>query len=364
MRGSSPPSSAERDRLLKMAFRLTQVRHKSFVRNLIENLRHEFERNKDMKDSLNKFRAEAQRLEESDALKAARDKFTKINKESETLKEGIERLKDSQGIKATMESISRAKTAAARVSHSVSQVQLIRDLDDGMYRRPKELRLRKSHSSMTNDDITSDTQTTTIDLHKDSRWSQSWTQLKDNNPLLSSFLARVSDSALFRSLARVVQKNEMSAVLTEIARMEPDFDRQVFLEWIERDMIPNVLEALIQGNLEVLQDWTYEGAFNLMSQPIKSVKEKGHFLDNRVLDLSNVDIAFGKLVDQGPVLVVTFQTQQVMVVRDKHGSVVDGDPDKVLRMSHVWVVCRDMNEVDCRAAWRVLEMAVSSSQLI
>lgn len=31
-------------------------------------------------------------------------------------------------------------------------------------------------------------------------------------------------------------------------------------------------------------------------------------------------------MDQGPVLIITFQTQQIMSVRDAKGKVVEGDP--------------------------------------
>ena len=34
----------------------------------------------------------------------------------------------------------------------------------------------------------------------------------------------------------------------------------------------------------------------------------------------------GKMMEQGPVLIITFQTQQIMVVRDSKGAVVEGDP--------------------------------------
>lgn len=34
----------------------------------------------------------------------------------------------------------------------------------------------------------------------------------------------------------------------------------------------------------------------------------------------------GKMMEQGPVLIITFQAQMVMVVRDTKGEVVEGDP--------------------------------------
>jgi mitochondrial import inner membrane translocase subunit tim44 len=34
----------------------------------------------------------------------------------------------------------------------------------------------------------------------------------------------------------------------------------------------------------------------------------------------------GKMMDQGPVLVITFQTQQIMCLKDSNGNIVEGDP--------------------------------------
>lgn len=39
-----------------------------------------------------------------------------------------------------------------------------------------------------------------------------------------------------------------------------------------------------------------------------------------------MDLAAAKVLEQGPVLVISFQTQSIMVVRDKSGKVVEGDP--------------------------------------
>ncbi|KAG7267924.1 hypothetical protein CRUP_006674 [Coryphaenoides rupestris] len=65
-----------------------QVRHasgrKGFFEGFVDNLRQEFGKNQEMKDNIKKFRDEAKRLEESDALQQARRKYKSI--ESETVK--------------------------------------------------------------------------------------------------------------------------------------------------------------------------------------------------------------------------------------------------------------------------------------
>ena len=39
-----------------------------------------------------------------------------------------------------------------------------------------------------------------------------------------------------------------------------------------------------------------------------------------------LQLAMGKMMDQGPVLIITFQAQLVMVIRNPKGEVVEGDP--------------------------------------
>lgn len=50
---------------------------KGFLGEFVDNLRQEFSKNQEMKDNIKKFREEAKRLEESDALQQARKKYVR-----------------------------------------------------------------------------------------------------------------------------------------------------------------------------------------------------------------------------------------------------------------------------------------------
>lgn len=51
---------------------------KGFLGEFLDNLKQELNKNKEMKENIRKFREEAKRLEESDALKQARRKYVSI----------------------------------------------------------------------------------------------------------------------------------------------------------------------------------------------------------------------------------------------------------------------------------------------
>jgi hypothetical protein len=56
----------------------------------------------------------------------------------------------------------------------------------------------------------------------------------------------------------IFSSTEMSAVLTEITKMEPNFNTNDFLKRVQYVIIPNVMESLRIGEMEILKDWCTE----------------------------------------------------------------------------------------------------------
>lgn len=390
-----------------------------FFGNILKNIKDEYSKNQDMQESLKKFREEAKRLEESEALKEARRKFENIEGKSPEIKGNVFKQHVSglaEKVKGTLDEVSKHETikkasqytesfskraegaakamgsAAENIGRSgafkvaSSSANTLKDELEGhslggrVYSAPTSLRKRKEYQRGEGDAATieANEDATGVELHKDSKFYQSWQNFKDNNPVVHKFVDyrmkyEESDNPLVRG-ARIVtdkvqdifgglfSRTELSEVLTEIVKMDPNFCKEQFLKDCERDIIPNILEAMVQGNLEILQDWCYEAPYNVLATPIKQAQQLGYFFDSKVLDIENIDLIMGKMMEQGPVLVISFQSQQIMCVRDAKGNVKEGDPDKVMSVSYVWVLCRDQTELDPRAAWRLLELSASSTE--
>lgn len=111
-----------------------------------------------------------------------------------------------------------------------------------------------------------------------------------------------------------------------------------------------------------MKDWCHEAVFNALAEPIKQAIKLKYKFCSRILDVENVELAMGKIMEQGPVLVITFQAQQIMAIRDETNKLIEGDPEKVQRVHYVWVLCRDQNEFDPKAAWKLIDMSASSSE--
>ncbi|XP_030767771.1 mitochondrial import inner membrane translocase subunit TIM44 isoform X2 [Sitophilus oryzae] len=385
-------------------------RRPSFLSRLYDNFREELAKNKEMKESLKKFKEEAERLEQSDALKAARQKFETVEKEatksSDILKEKLTTIKDkvqgvldetgkteiakkagklSEGISKTAHTIGEkaqeiGKTGAFQsISKATEAVKSEIDTTRRVYVSPTKLRKRKETTAVQHQKYYEpNTEASGVELHKDSKFYQSWQDFKDNNPYVHKVMDwklkyDESENPLIRAsraltekvsdvMGGLFQKTELSETLTEICKIDNTFDTKRFLKQCETDIIPNVLEAMTRGDLEILKDWCHEGPYNVFAIPIKEAYKKGYKIESKILDIDNVDLVMGKVMDQGPVLIISFTSQQVMVVKDLEGNVVEGDADKIMRVNYVWVLCRDVTETDPRSAWRLLDLSASSNE--
>lgn len=51
-------------------------------------------------------------------------------------------------------------------------------------------------------------------------------------------------------------------------------------------------------------------------------------------------VAASKLMEQGPVLIVTFTAQQILYVTDSHGKIVEGDKVGTTCVSQIWTLIK------------------------
>src|ERR1700761_8366045 len=103
---------------------------------------------------------------------------------------------------------------------------------------------------------------TGVELHKESQWYQSWQNFKENNPYVNKVFdwkmkydesdnpvvraSRLITDKVSELFGGLFSKTELSEVLTEICKIDPNFDKNQFLKDCEHDIIPNILEAMIR----------------------------------------------------------------------------------------------------------------------
>ncbi|PIO60105.1 hypothetical protein TELCIR_18405, partial [Teladorsagia circumcincta] len=232
---------------------------KGFLGKLIENVKEELEKNKELQEHQKQLKKRMEELNESEALKDARKKFARIA--AEHVEKIAEKVGDTEVYKQVSSSMKVVK----------DEIDTITDVR--MYSRPEVLKKRTEGFTDTfaSRTVEANEDATGITLHKDSRWYAGWKKFSEENVYYNKLLDwkiryEESDNIAVRLVRGVTERissvfgsqNEVSEVLTEIAKIDPSFDKAEWLRFCEKEVIPNVLEAFIRGDLEVLQDWCHE----------------------------------------------------------------------------------------------------------
>jgi len=156
-----------------------------------------------------------------------------------------------------------------------------------------------------------------MELHKDSKFYESWENFKNNNTYVNKVLdwkvkydesenpviraSRLLTDKVSDVMGGLFSKTELSETMTELVKIDPSFDQKDFLHDCETDIIPNILESIVRGDLEILKDWCFESTFNIIATPIKEARKAGMYLDSKILDIENIELAMGKVMELGAI---------------------------------------------------------------
>lgn len=130
--------------------------------------------------------------------------------------------------------------------------------------------------------------------------------------------------------------------MRELKERDPNFKIEKFTKTAREYIIPEILDAFLTADIPTLRLWCSEGTFNVLKANFEAQLKPGVVFSGKVLDLRNLEVhshfgnikqlflrvfqlVLAKVLDDRPVLVFSFNTQQISVVKDSNGKVIDGD---------------------------------------
>lgn len=222
---------------------------------------------------------------------------------------------------------------------------------------------------------------TNVTIHKDSAWKESWKNFRENNPAMQRLFSfgdtyRQSENPLIQTarsvsdrIAGFFAENETAMVIKKFREMDPSFQVEPFLNEMRSYILPEVLEAYVKGDVEVLKAWLSAAQFQVYHALMQQYTTAGLKSDGKILDIRNVDILSARMLDPGeiPVFVLMARTQEVHVYRNaKSGELAAGMEDKVQQVTYAIGVTRIPEEVSNpeTRGWRLIELQKSARDYV
>lgn len=207
----------------------------------------------------------------------------------------------------------------------------------------------------------------------ESRHSRIWQRFKENNPasLLFSYIRRATEhsdnvlvhfgreliSSFTARVASVFSETETASVLKIAKQKRPDFVLHDFMKLLRGYIVPEILEAFIIGDLPSLRRWCSESAFKVLEATIEPSISQGCTIKGKILDIRDLDLVAAKLIDDRPVLVISFQVQQLFSIKNLKGEVIEGSEDHPENLQYIMAFTMSDSETN-PSGWSLVEVAI------
>ena len=153
--------------------------------------------------------------------------------------------------------------------------------------------------------------------------------------------ASSSGPAIEERLAAVPEGSRALGPLREIAKADPSFDTSSFLKGA-RIAYEAIVTAYAQGDRGTLRNLLSSEVFDSFSSVIAERESRGETNDMSFVGISTSDITDASFSGRIAHVTVRFVSELVTAVRDKTGTVIEGDIKAVRQVTDVWTFARDV----------------------
>ena len=141
------------------------------------------------------------------------------------------------------------------------------------------------------------------------------------------------------------QGSTLAAGLDAIVRADKEFDAKHFIAG-GRAAYEMTVTAFAAGDRRTLKDLLSREVYEGFETAIRDRETRGESVETKFVAIAAADITNAEVRGRTMQVTVRFISQLISVTRDKAGTVIDGNPDKVSDVTDVWTFAHDISSSD------------------
>lgn len=144
----------------------------------------------------------------------------------------------------------------------------------------------------------------------------------------------------------------LATALEQIKAADPSFDEKYFLQGA-RGAFQMIVEAFAKGDTATLRPLLSDEVYDNFARAVRERQSAGEILETRIDSITDADVVEARMDGRTALVTVKFVSEQMNVVRNSAGAVVDGDPNAVVEAVDVWTFARNTRASDPN--WALVE---------
>ena len=139
---------------------------------------------------------------------------------------------------------------------------------------------------------------------------------------------------------------------SSISKIDPTFNEDEFLKGAQ-NFFQMVINSFVKGDLEDIVKYIDDKLVKNFKSVIDERLKEGESLKIEILKVKSIKIKDVKELKISLRLSVLFETEQIKVLKDNKGKVIDGDPKKSILVKDLWTFEKEINSKDMN--WKLVE---------
>ena len=150
------------------------------------------------------------------------------------------------------------------------------------------------------------------------------------------------------------QDPTINSNLRKIHKLDNNFDSQSFLDGSKK-AFEFIIKNYSEENLDSIKTLLSKNIFNEFDTQIKKRIQKSQNLDITIISVKDAEILSANLRSNNAIISVKFSSEQVHVIKDPEGKIVEGDSNQILTINESWTFSKNMKSKDPNWALEKIE---------
>ena len=146
--------------------------------------------------------------------------------------------------------------------------------------------------------------------------------------------------------------NEIKNNNDSILEIEPTFDEKEFLKGAQ-NFFEMVINCFVKGNLKEIVNYIDVKLIKNFQSVIDERLAENESLKIEIIKMNSIQIKNFKKLKNFLRISVLFETEQVKVLKDKKGNIIDGDQNKCILVKDLWTFEKEIQSKDLN--WKLVE---------
>lgn len=138
----------------------------------------------------------------------------------------------------------------------------------------------------------------------------------------------------------------------EITKLDPEFSIKDFTEGAT-NAFEMIIENYAKGDIKKLSKLLSPDLLNEFKRAIEERLTQGYMLENTLIRIEKVEVQEAHVSNNVAYLKVKFISEQVPLMKDKNGTIVEGNPNQIDQVIDYWTFERNLKSSDPN--WTLIE---------